>query len=387
METTINYDRQRIYAKIDLEALRGNLNYLHTLTEENVKMMAVIKTDAYGHGSIPVASEIQQLPFIEGFAVATAQEAVLLRNAGITKKILILGYVYPESYHVLIEKEVCFTVFRKDMVMEIQEAAKKLGKKALVHIAVDTGMGRIGIRPTQEKKELSDFLEALKDADSITVDGIFTHFARADETDLSHARKQLETFTDFVDEVQKFLDIVIPWCHASNSAGIMTLKEANLDMVRVGITMYGIEPSNAVYVDRNYLKPVMSLHSHIVYLKDMYPGETISYGGTFKVEKKMKVATITAGYGDGYPRALSGKGYVLVEGKRANILGRVCMDQMMIDVTDIPDVREGMEVVLMGQSGDSLLSAEMLGDMSGRFPYELVCDINPRVPRIYCGLL
>lgn len=387
MEYGINYDRQRIYAKIDLEALRNNLDYLHTLTNDNVKMMAVIKTDAYGHGSIQVASETQNLPFIEGFAVATAQEAFLLRNAGITKKILILGYVFPESYEMLIEKDVCFTVFRKDMVLELQEAAKTVGKNALVHIAVDTGMGRIGIRPSQEKEQIAEFLDALKNADCLTVDGIFTHFAKADEKDLTHAKGQLSKFKNFVDEVEKYLNIRIPWRHASNSAGIMVLKDANMDMVRVGITMYGIEPSPDVWVDRNRLKPVMSLHSHIVYLKMMYPGETVSYGGTFEVKEKMLVATIPAGYGDGYPRSLSGKGYVLINGKKAPILGRVCMDQMMVDVTDIPDVTEGMDVVLMGNSKEEVISAETLGEMSGRFPYELVCDINPRVPRIYSGLL
>lgn len=387
MEYGINYDRQRIYAKIDLEVLMKNLHYLHSLTDPNVKMMAVIKTDAYGHGSIQVATETQNLDFIEGFAVATAQEAFLLRNAGITKKILILGYVFPESYEMLIQKDVCFTVFRKDMLEELQQAAKRVGKKALVHIAVDTGMGRIGIRPHQEKEEIMEFLDGLREAEWLYIDGIFTHFAKADETDLTHAKKQLTDFNEFVAMVESYLSIKIPCHHASNSAGILTLKEANLHMVRVGIVMYGVEPSNEVYIDRSQLKPVMSLHSHIVFLKDMYPGETVSYGGTFVVPKKMKVATIPAGYGDGYPRSLSSKGYVLIAGKRAPILGRVCMDQMMVDVTDIPEAAEGMDVVLMGESGKENLSAEILGEMSGRFPYELLCDINPRVPRIYSGLL
>ena len=272
------------------------------------------------------------------------------------------------------------TVFRDDMLELLGQIAAEQGKEAIVHIKVDTGMGRIGITPDEAGIR---FVQKALDTPGIKLEGIFTHFACADMEDLTSAREQVRIFREFVEEAEKSTGYKIPVHHCSNSAGIVQLPEANMDLVRAGITMYGLMPSDEVRADIIPLKPALSLHSHIAYIKEMRAGQTISYGSTYKVERPMKVATIPLGYGDGYPRSLSGKGYVLIRGQKASILGRVCMDQFMVDVTDITDVTEGDKVTLIGENGAEKISADFLGELSGRFNYELVCDLNQRLPRVY----
>lgn len=378
MKEINHYDRVR--ADIDLDAVVFNMEQMHENLNEGTRMMGVIKTDAYGHGAVQIGRELEKLPYVFGMAVATAEEALILRKCGIEKPVLILGYTFPYAYEELIKNEVRMTVFRKDTAKEIDECAKKAGKKALVHIKVDTAMSRIGVKP--DESGISFIRECLS-MEHIAVEGIFTHFAKADERDKSAVRSQLAVFKEFLELSDRETGYDFPIRHCSNSAGIVELREANMDMVRAGITLYGLWPSEEVSRDVISLKPVLSLKSHIVYVKNISKGTPVSYGGTFMAGEDMRIATIPAGYGDGYPRGLSNKGSVLIRGKRAAVLGRVCMDQFMVDVTKIPDAKEGDEVILIGRDGEDAITMEELGDLSGRFNYELACDLGKRIPRVF----
>ena len=371
---------QRVYAAVDLDAICYNMEHMHANLKPGTRMIGVIKTDGYGHGAVPIGRELEKLDYVFGYAVATAEEALILRHAGLTKPILILGYTFPYCYEELIRQEVRPAVFRQDSIDELAACAAKLHKTVKVHIKVDTGMTRVGIRPDESGLA---FVDKVLHAEGIELEGIFTHFARADETDKSCARKQLDRFRDFIRQIEETFDYSIPVKHCSNSAGIVELPEANMDVVRAGITLYGLWPSDEVPRDIVSLKPSLTLKSHIVYIKEVDEGVAISYGGTYVTPKKMRVATIPVGYGDGYPRGLSNKGYVLIRGKKAPILGRVCMDQFMVSVEDIPDAQEGDEVTLIGTDGAEQITMEELGGLSGRFNYELACDLGKRIPRVY----
>lgn len=374
---------ERICAEINLSALSYNMESMHRNLNPGTKMIAVIKTDGYGHGACEIAEKIEALPYLWGFAVATFEEAAQLRACGIEKPILILGYVFPYCYEDLARLEIRPAVFRPDMLEELAQAGRKAGKAVRIHTAVDTGMSRIGIRPDDSGMAFIRHVLELQEKGSICLEGIFTHFSRADETDLAHTRTQIGSFSDFTDRIQKELGYRIPFRHASNSAGIIRLSEANFDLVRAGITLYGLWPSSDVPHEPVPLRPVLSLHSHVVYVKTVPAGTQVSYGGTYVTQKEERLATVPVGYGDGYPRSLSNKGYVLIRGQKAPIRGRVCMDQMMVDVSHIPDVREGDPVTLIGCDGELSITMEELGDLSGRFNYELACDISPRVPRVF----
>ena len=371
---------QRVYAAVDLDAICYNMEHMHANLKPGTRMIGVIKTDGYGHGAVPIGRELEKLDYVFGYAVATAEEALILRHAGLTKPILILGYTFPYCYEELIRQEIRPAVFRQDTIDELAACAARLHKTVKVHIKVDTGMTRVGIRPDESGLA---FVDKVLHTEGIELEGIFTHFARADETDKSCARKQLDRFREFIRQIEKSFDYSIPVKHCSNSAGIVELPEANMDVVRAGITLYGLWPSDEVSRDIVPLKPALTLKSHIVYIKEVDEGVAISYGGTYVTPKKMRVATIPVGYGDGYPRGLSNKGYVLIRGKKAPILGRVCMDQFMVSVEDIPDAQEGDEVTLIGADGTEQITMEELGGLSGRFNYELACDLGKRIPRVY----
>lgn len=371
---------KRGYIQVDLDAIVANMRHMKEHIAECTKMIGVIKTDGYGHGSVPIAHCLEKLDFMYGFAVATAEEAHVLREAGVQKPLLILGYTFPYSYEMLAKEDIRPTVFRYDTIPELAAVAKKLGKKIKVHIKVDIGMSRIGITPDEEGLR---FVEAVMSQEGLEIEGIFTHFSKADMADRTDTEQQLATFKGFLQMIEEQLKLQIPVKHCSNSAAILEYPDANMDAVRAGITLYGLNPSDEVTGEALDLRPALSFFSHIVYLKTIQKGQSVSYGGTFTADKEMRIATVPVGYGDGYPRSLSNKGYVLIRGQKAPILGRVCMDQFMVDVSAIADVAEGDLVTLIGHDGEECISAELLGEMSGRFNYELVCDLSQRIPRVY----
>lgn len=367
----------RVCAEINLDAAEYNFKSMKENLTPGTKMAAVVKTDGYGHGAVLIAQMAEEYDYIWGFAVATIEEACLLRGAGITKPILILGFVFPDGYEELIRHDVRPAVFKLSMARQLSAEAVRQGKKVHMHIKVDTGMSRIGFSDTEES---ADIVKMISELPNVEIEGLFTHFARADERDKENAMRQFFRYQAFSDMLKKRgVDVKIH--HCSNSAGIFDIKDANLDMVRAGISIYGLYPSDEVNKFAVPITPVMTLKSHIVYIKDLAPGAAVSYGGTFVAEHPMRVATIPVGYGDGYPRSLSNKGCVLIRGRRAPIIGRVCMDQFMVDVTDIPEAKEGDMATLIGSDGANELTMEYLGDLSGRFNYELACDIGKRVPR------
>ena len=371
---------ERIYAAIDLDAISHNMDMIQQKISSGTKIISVVKTDGYGHGAVPIARELESKDYMYGFATATAEEAFILRKAGIKKPILVLGYVFPYTYEQMIREEIRFTVFREDMLNQIEEEALRQNKNAFVHVKVDTGMSRIGVFPNETGIQ---FVSQVLRSRNVELEGIFTHFAKADYEDKTAAYTQFSIFEKFCSDLEQQLDFTIPLKHCANSAAAMEMLETHLDVVRIGISMYGLWPSEEMNKNSYDLKPAFSLHSHIVYLKTLDAGCEIGYGGTFKTLKPTKVATIPVGYGDGYPRTLSNTGYVLIRGKKAPILGKICMDQFMVDVTDIHDVEEGDEVVLIGSMGNEVITMEALGELADRFNYELVCVIGKRVPRIY----
>ncbi len=371
---------QRVYAAIDLDAVCYNMEQMHGNLSAHTKMIGVIKTDGYGHGAVQIGRELEKMDYVFGYAVATAEEALILRHAGLGKPILILGYTFPYCYEDLIRQDIRPAVFREDTVDELAACARRLGKSAKVHVKVDTGMTRVGIRPDESGLA---FVDKMLHTEGVELEGMFTHFARADERDKTAAMEQLKQIRDFMNLVEKESGYRIPVKHCANSAGLIEIREADMDVVRAGITLYGLWPSPEVSRDIVNLQPVLSLKSHIVYIKEVEDGVPVSYGGTYVTQKRMRIATIPVGYGDGYPRGLSGKGYVLIRGRRAPILGRVCMDQFMVSVEEIPEAAEGDEVTLIGMDGKEQITMEELGELSGRFNYELACDLGKRIPRVY----
>ena len=350
----------RAFVTIDLDAIYKNVENILNRTKKGTKVIAVIKTDGYGHGAIPIARTIDNL--VSAYGVATVDEAVNLRKHNITKPIYVIGYTHESQLDRMIENNIRPTVFTYDMAMAVNEVAKKHNRIANIHIKLDTGMSRIGFKDDTESIRI---IKKISDFDNINIEGIFTHFAKADEEDKEATYIQLERFTKFVKKLEED-GINIPIKHCSNSAAIMELQECNLDAVRAGIAMYGLYPSDEVDKDSVKLYPALGLKSHIVYIKEIEEGTAVSYGGTFIADKKMKVATIPLGYGDGYRRSLSNKGYVLINGKKANILGKVCMDQ------------------LIGKSGDKEITVEELASLAEEtFNYEIVCDLGKRIPRVF----
>lgn len=371
--------KNRVYATVNLDAIVKNLENMKKNIQEDTKIIAVLKADGYGHGAVPIAKHIEPLPYLWGIAVATVEEGMILRKNRITKPILILGYTFSNDYDTIIEQEMRPAVFTLKMARELSKAAVRLKKPAKIHIKIDTGMSRIGYRNLEQA--VPEILE-ISALDGIEIEGIFTHFARADETDPAPAYQQMETFEQFIHALEeKGLSISVK--HCSNSAGILRMKEANMNVVRAGIILYGLYPSDEVEKDLVPLEPAMELKSHIVYIKTLEPGVAVSYGGTYVTSRPTRVATIPVGYADGYCRGLSNKGFVLIHGKKAPILGRICMDQFMVDVTDIPEAQEADEVTLLGRDQKEQITMEELGNLSGRFNYEFACCISRRVPRIY----
>ncbi|MDD6212939.1 MAG: alanine racemase [Clostridiales bacterium] len=368
---------RRTSVHVDLKAIAENVRSICSRMPEEVKICAVVKADGYGHGAGPIAERLKdQIDFL---AVAAVSEAMELRDEGVELPILILGYSWPEDYEELIRKDVRITIFKEKDAERLSETACRLGKKALVHIKVDTGMSRIGFVPNEESVEI---VRRIRRLPGLEVEGIFTHFARADEDNKDYTWEQYHLFRSFVEQVEAGMS-PIPIHHCANSAASMELPDTWMNMVRLGIAMYGMYPSDEVDHETISLTPALAWRSEIIMLKDVDMGSGISYNHTRILSRDMRIATVPVGYADGYPRQLSNRGFVLIHGKAARIMGRVCMDQMMVDVTEIPEAKEGDTVTLVGEDEGVRIRVEDLSDICGRFNYEFVCDISKRVPRVY----
>lgn len=372
-------ETKRVRAEIDLDAVLYNMESMHRNLREGTKIMAVVKTDAYGHGASQIAQTVEPLPYLWGYAVATADEALRLLADGIKKPVLILGVSFEDQYQEIIKNDIRPAVCDYGMAEKLSAAASALGRKCRIHIKIDTGMGRIGFQVSDETAETVERISRLP---NLEIEGIFTHFARADELDKEPAYEQMRLFLNMIKKIGD-KGVSIPIRHCSNSAGIVEIPEANMDLVRAGITLYGLWPSEEVRKDLVPLRPVMAIKSQISFVKELPPGRSISYGGTYTTKTVRRIATIPVGYGDGYSRGLSNKGYVLIHGQKAPVCGRVCMDQFMVDVTEIPGAEAGDTVTLLGTDGEHTITMEELGQLSGRFNYEFACLITPRVPRVY----
>lgn len=380
MEEICNIKKySRICAVVDLDAVEYNIEMMRKNIDDSTGMMAVIKMDGYGHGAAPIAKMLEKKEYIWGFAAATPDEALALRRRNIRKPLLVLGCVFPEQHKEMIMQEIRMTVYTEEMARDISKLAVSLGRKAYIHIKLDTGMSRLGFMACEESVEV---IERISSMPNLVLEGLYTHFARADETEKEFTEKQMKDYLHVKQMLQE-KGIVFPYCHCSNSAGIIDVRKANMDLVRAGIAAYGLYPSEDVKKSAVPLKPAMELISHVSHVKWVEAGTPVSYGGTYVTTRKTKIATIPVGYGDGYPRSLSGKGYVLIHGRRAPILGRVCMDQFMADVTEIPEVKFGDQVILIGNDGAERLPVEVLSSLSGRFNYEFVCNLGKRIPRTY----
>ena len=368
----------RVYAAINLDAVTANMKAMRDNLPPSTAMMGVVKTDGYGHGAVPVARTID--PYVEGYAVSNIDEGISLRRHGIKKPILILGVTHSQRFEDLLRYDIQPAMFRLKEAKELSELAAEQGKKAKIHLALDTGMSRIGMQPDRESAKEAAQMAALY---GIELEGLFTHFARADEADKSFYQTQFERYQEFLSYLKEY-GVTIPVRHCSNSAGIVENLDSNqMDMVRAGICIYGLYPSDEVDRNRVKLTPAMEIKSFITYIKEIAPGTPVSYGSTFVSEHAMRVATIPTGYADGYNRGLSNRGSVLIRGKRAKILGRICMDQFMVDVTDIPEAEEDDEVTLIGKDGEDEITVEEMAACFGGFHYEIICDIGKRVPRVY----
>lgn len=362
------------YVTIDLDAIRENLAAVGQ--KVGVPVMGVIKADAYGHGAVQVARCLQDCCAF--FGVSCLNEALELHRAGITTPILLLGHIPAATLAQAVAQDIRVTIFSYEDAVVLSREALRQNKTALFHFAVDTGMGRIGFQPDAAAADLCVKITSLP---GIRAEGIFSHFATADCADLTRARAQAQRFDAFLTMLRS-RGVTVPICHLDNSAGVMNFDK-HYDLVRSGIVTYGLYPSHEVNPGLLSLKPAMSWYSRISHVKTLPAGREIGYGGTYITTKPTRIATVSAGYADGYRRSLSGKFHVLVHGKKAPILGKVCMDQFMVDVTHIPEAETGDRVVLMGTDGSEVITAEQLAEAAGSFNYELVCGISRRVPRYY----
>jgi len=338
--------------------------------------MCVIKADGYGHGALPLARFLDDK--CEYYAVAVLEEALTLRAAGMHKPILLLSYTSPSQYKALLAADVTQTIYSLEQAQALSKAAQESAKRAKIHIKVDTGMGRVGFADTRGSVEE---IAQIAQLPGLEIEGLYTHYARADEADKTSATDQHTRFVEFARELTD-LGVQIPLKHACNSAAAMDMNE-HFDMVRFGIGLYGLYPSGEVRKENLSLTPAMSWKTHVAHLKTVPPGTGISYGHTFITQRETRVATLPVGYADGYPRALSNQGHVIIHGQYAPIIGRVCMDQCMVDVTEIPGVCMEDEVILLGASGDCRTTMEEIGAMSASFNYETACRVSQRVPRVY----
>ncbi len=379
------------WTEINLGAIRHNIKTLKKNLGKEVKFMAVVKADGYGHGSVKIA-KVALKNGASWLGVARLTEAIKLREAKIEAPILIFGHIAPCDVEKLAKHDLTITLLNLKQAQEVSLEALRQGVFLKVHLKVDTGMGRLGLLPDHLRADPSINHDAVKEIraisslDNIRLEGIYTHFAAADLKDKTYTIYQLENFNLLLEELVK-AGVRIKICHTSNSAAIIDLPQASYDMVRAGIAMYGLYPSNQVYKSNALLKPAMALKSVITSLKEVPAGFKISYGMTYTTRIRTKIAIVPVGYADGYPRLLSSNGYILVRGKKAKIAGRVCMDQTMIDVGHIPMVQPGDEVVLIGSQGKETITVDEIADRTRTINYEIVSLLSHRLPRVYSSLL
>ena len=367
----------RTWAEIDTNALVHNLNIIKSKAKDS-KIMAVVKANAYGHCTNIIAPILEKNG-ADSFAVSNIDEALQLREIGIKKPILILGYTLPQLAKTLCDNNISQCVYSLEYAKELSKAARDCGSKINIHIKLDTGMSRLGFDCRNDKLSgINDAIESAK-LEGFLFEGLFTHFAESDRnisTDDGFTDEQFKRFNKAIENFNAS-GLKPKFCHCCNSAALILDNNKHLDISRPGIILYGLSPSDTPELECNLL-PVMTLKSVVSMVKEIESQDTVSYGRTFKADRKMRVATVSIGYADGYPRLLSNKAYVIINGKKANILGRVCMDQLSVDVTDIPETRMGDEVILFGKE----LSVDILAELCGTINYEIVCGISPRVPRI-----
>jgi len=364
------------YMMVDLDAIYDNVCNLKATLNDNVKFLGVVKGDGYSHGIIPVTKTMLEAG-ADYLAVAIPEEGVEIRRAGIDANILVLGLCLKQSFPLAIEYDLTLAVCEKDNILQLQEAAEKAGEKVKVHIKIDSGMGRIGVRTDEE---LNEVLDTIAECDNIILEGVFTHFATADEEDKSKTYKQIDKFEHMLAIIKRRgLNLLI---HAANSAATLDYKQTHYDMVRPGICSYGYYPSDCV--SRNVkLKPAFEWRTKISYLKQIEKGDSVGYGFNYEAEDIRKIATLPVGYADGYKRDIGNNGYVLIRGQKAPVVGKVCMDQCMVDVTNIKDVKTGDDVILIGKSGKESITIETMANWLNESKYEMLAVITKRVPRIY----
>lgn len=367
-----------LWAEINLDNLVHNLKEIKKLLKPGTEYISVVKADGYGHGAAEVANVCVE-ENIRWFAVAMLDEALELRNNGIDGSILILGYTPESEAEEIVSNNISQVCFDYNFARAMSDAAVKLGKTAKIHIALDTGMGRIGLYPDAESADLVLKMSRLP---NLELEGVFTHFSSADEADKEYTYMQFEKFNKFLDMLNT-RNIKVKYTHAGNSAAIIDLPEVQMNAVRPGIIQYGLYPSDEVLKSKLDLKPVMSIKAKVVHVKDVEPGTPISYGRKFITKRKSRIATLPLGYADGYTRMLNGKAKVIVNGVIAPVVGSICMDQCMVDVTDCGEVKLGDEVILMGSDGNLEISADTIASWIGTINYEVVCMFSKRVPRVY----
>ncbi|MFZ5753938.1 MAG: alanine racemase [Bacillota bacterium] len=369
-----------VWAEISLPNIIHNYREVRRLVGPAVQVMAIVKANAYGHGAVEVAKSLDKAG-ADRFGVAIMNEAVQLRENGIEKPILILGWTPKEDYRRALLNGITLTVFSLEEAQELSRISTEMAKKAVIHLKIDTGMGRIGLRPNElSLKEIEKILSL----PALEVEGIFTHMAKADEKDKSFTRQQLALFEQFVKEIEDKTGFKFKIKHAANSAAIIDHPEAYFDMVRPGIMLYGLEPSGEVELEKVSLKQAISLRARVSHVKEVPPGTPISYGGRFITKDNSLIATLPLGYADGYSRLLSGQAQVIYRGQLAPVVGRICMDQCMFDATGLePQVKQGDMVTLIGHDGDKFISVDELAQKLGTINYEITCMISARVPRVY----
>ena len=371
----------RAWTEINLDAIKNNIKYIRKRTSPQAQVMAIVKADAYGHGVCDVTATLLANG-ADRLGVATVDEAIQLRNAGFDVPILILGYIPPEDIGRAIEADITLTVFHDEYAETVSQKALALGKKCKIHIKLDTGMHRIGYLCTDNEENTVSSICRIAKLSGIQPEGIFSHFAKADEADPSYTHLQFGRFCKITDKLEE-MGIHIPIKHICNSAGILKYPEYHMDMVRSGIITYGLTPNDEMDISDTELVPAMSFKSIVANIKTITEDAPISYGGRFVAKPGSKIATINVGYADGYSRVLSNKAQVLINGHKVNIVGNVCMDQMMADVTEIENINIGDEVILFGSDGNNNITVESVASLLGTINYETVCVVGKRVPRVY----